>query len=321
MERVLTDLTTSPSHAELLAGYTTNLFHRRLQVTVNSSQRIISTLPSNLPSGYSNNGFKFIPLTDREDNLEVRKFNGLYWETMTLSNNHFTLVPSNFSLRFNTSPYYTGDLVEIKLINDDGYLPVHVCRDNFQLVQGTEYTLTEDGQFHKVTIDDPDDTNSVFLVGETIPCWHFTPTFFRSGIGSLKRCVHYSGYYSNRYYHELWDAQDVNTLANQPESELSDIYKVQTGVSLGMLYNDSRSGVYESEVYGSDDLFWDTSYFDYQRDATRNQLNDVVRTTIPVIGIGYSLQVVNFDFSMKRFELIGFSVETKAKGNNSTRWY
>ena len=321
MERVLTDLTTAPTHTQMVAGYTTNLFHRRLEVTANTNQRIISTLPAYLPTNYSNHGFKSLPLTDRENNIVVRKYNGIFWESMTVAASQITLMPSNYSIRFATSPYYTGDLVEIKLLNDAGNDPINVFRDNFELLQDTEYTLEEDGHFHKVTVVTAGDSDSLFLVGETIPCWHFTPTFFRSGIGSLKRAVHYTGYYSNKYYHDLWKTTDVNSEAGQPESELSDNYKVQTGVSLGMLYNDARNGNYESEVYGADELFWDTSFFDYQRDSARNQLNDVVRTTIPVIGIGYSLQVVNFDFSVKRFELIGFSVETKAKGNNSTRWY
>jgi hypothetical protein len=321
LKNVLTDLTTSPTYAQMVAGYTTSSYHRRLQYIVNDSQRIISTLPNHCQTNYTNHGFRFLPLSDRNDYLSVRKYNGIFWEDLSLANNDFSLMTSNYALKILRYPYSDGDLVEISLVNDDGNKPIHVFRDNFELTQITDFTVTEDGHYNKVTLVGTGNTNNVFLVGQTIPCWHFTPTFFRQGITNLKRVVHYTGYYLNKYFQDIYDSSDVNSLSGQTDSEITDLYKVQVGVSLGILYNDARNGVYDTEVYGSDSLYWDTSTFDYARDAYRNQMNDVVRTTIPIIGVGYSFQTVNFDFSTKMFELVGYNVETRQKGKNSTRWY
>jgi hypothetical protein len=321
LQGILTDVTSSPTNAQLVAGYTTNNFHRTVLITVDSDQRSLSLLPNKL-SSLTNNGFKLLPLADRVVNFTVRKYNGLYWEDLSYTSNDFVVYPSNSSIKILTTPFYTGEIVEVKLVNDDGYDALHLFRDNLELTSVTDYTVVVDGLFHKVTTTGAGNANNVYLLGETIRAWHFTPTFFRqSGISNLKRVVHYSGYYSNKYYQELWDATDVNSSSGQTVSSISDIPKVEAGASLGILYNDSRSGSYESELYGTSDLYWDSSMFDFLNDAFRNQLNDVVRTSVPIMGVGYSFQVVNFNSSTKRFELIAYSVQTASKGRNSTRWY
>lgn len=137
----------------------------------------------------------------------------------------------------------------------------------------------------------------------------------------FKRVVHYVGYYSNKEYLSLYSVDDVNAGASQDESELTDRYKVPVGLKLGILYNDTRTGGYESEVYGSDELLWDVSSFDTISDTFRNQENEIVRITIPLFGVGYSFQVINYNMSLDRFQLIGFHVLTIPKGRRSTLRY
>lgn len=317
LEAVFTDLTYPENNTNITAGSTTKSFHTHLRFPINTKQRVYQLNPRHCPSGYSNNGFRLPPINDQSDNLLIRYYDGSEYTEKELGT--YNILSYSNALRYLDSIYHNGDFLEFTLLNDNGTLPIHVLQDNYEL-STDDYTISEDGDFIKVTYSGGN-ASSQYLIGQTIYCYHTTPTFLRQAAPMFKRVVHYVGYYSNKEYLSLYSVDDVNAEASQVESELTDRYKVPVGLKLGILYNDTRTGGYESEVYGSDELLWDVASFDTISDTFRNQENEIVRITIPLFGVGYSFQVINYNMSLDRFQLIGFHVLTIPKGRRSTLRY
>jgi hypothetical protein len=313
------DLVLSPSAASLISTYTTPYFNPRIEHTIDNSQRIIKTTPSEQSGLLTRQAFRSLPLNNFYDYLEVIYDNGST-ETELVGGSDFLRYPFQQSIYVNTIPYTTGHTIEINLLDERESRPVVVVEDTIELVEGTDYTIaTSSGLF---TIDKDDaNADSVYYIGTSIPCWHFTPTLLAELPIQMKRGVHYLGYYDNRLMQSYYKASDVNSTVSQTATEVSDRYKTEAGLSIGILYNDARSGVYQLELYGTESLTWDVSQFDLPSQGYRNQLNDVVRLVEPIIGVGYSIQVCNFNFGTERFALIGYKVKQRLKGKNTTRWY
>ncbi len=322
LEDMLTDLTYKETNSNMESGSTTYAYHTRVEVTVtDNSQRSWSLIPSKCPANFTNHGFRIVPLADQETNIRIRRNNGISWENITYAASQWTPYYQQNVYNILMLPYNDNDKLDFLLLNDNGDQPIHVIRDNFELNTTDDYDIDENGDYLRVTLKESGDTDAVYLVGATIPCWHFTPTFFRQLNPLLKRGVHYVGYYANTRYSDFFEYEDINQDASQAASEIVDRFKYPVGIKLGVLYNDSRTGSYDSEVYGEEDLIWDSSLFDFPSTSFRNQLNEVVRVTIPLIGVGYSFQNVNYNYSLDRFELVGYHVLTRRKGRNSVYWY
>jgi len=309
LDGVFTDLTYKETSTNLEAGSVTKTFHTKVEYTINSSQTILNLSPRNIPS--SNHGFRLIPINDLSNNIRVRYYDGIEWTNKQLLED-YTLITNSNSIRYINFPYTDGHLLEVTLVNDSGTYPIHIIRDNYELPV-TDYTIDESGDFVRVTLNSTGDSTAEYLVGQTILCYHVTPSFFRRAVSNLKRVSHYVGYYSNKGYLETNDSNS--------DPFVIDKYVVPVSVNFGIIYNDRRTGVYESEIYGSEELNWDLSSFDVLSDAFRNQESDIVRIVVPVVGVGYSFQTINYNFSLDRFQLVGYQVLTRMKGRRSLYGY
>lgn len=313
------DLTYSPTNTQIAAGSTSYQFRTRVEHTIDNGQRIVSTLPSTLSGTASREGFKMLPLTNHYDYLNVVYDNGTFDTTM-MAGTDYLRYPLQHAIYSNYLPWTTSHTFEIDLFDDEGVYPIRVIKDTVELVSGTDFTVGTSSSRLTVTYGDGN-SNNVYLVGASIPAWHFTPTLLNETPLAMKRGVHYLGYYDNRNMHDFLTASDVNSADSQETIAVADRWKTTAQCSLGILYNDSRTGVYQLEVYEEDELIWDVSLFDFPSIGYRNQLYDVVRLVHPIIGVGYSVQVVNFNFSRERFALIGYQVKLRPKKRNTTRWY
>lgn len=260
-----------------------------------------------------------LPLTNHYDYLNVVYDNGTFDTTM-MAGTDYLRYPLQHAIYSNYLPWTTSHTFEIDLFDDEGVYPIRVIKDTVELVSGTDFTVGTSSSRLTVTYGDGN-SNNVYLVGASIPAWHFTPTLLNETPLDMKRGVHYLGYYDNRNMHDFLTASDVNSADSQETTAVADRWKTTAQCSLGILYNDSRTGVYQLEVYEEDELIWDVSLFDFPSIGYRNQLYDVVRLVHPIIGVGYSVQVVNFNFSRERFALIGYQVKLRPKKRNTTRWY
>lgn len=312
-----TDYTQVTTSAALASTVTSLVIDPSVVYTIDANQRVVSTLPKEQTSTYSKFGFKMLPLRDFGGYLEVIFNNTVYDIELSLAAGDFSVYPFQYSLYMNILPYTAGGTIKVSLKDDSGNSPIRLIEDN---VEVTDATIGTSSGRLTVTYADGD-ADSVYYIGATIPAWHFTPTLLAELPIQLKRGNHYLGYYDNRPFHDLFTAADANEDADQSTGDVSDKFKVTAGVRVGVLFNDARNGVYDLEVYGSDDLVWDVSLFDLPSTSYRNQINDVVRLVIPILGVGYSVQVCNFNFSLDKFALIGYKVKQKIKGRNTTRWY
>lgn len=277
-----------------------------LTFTINSDQRVISLSKDKVSASSANNAFKYIPI-DNYYHLDITYTQGAVTTTLTGGEDYINETLRN-SIHFTYYPWNTGDTVTVTLKDEDGYQPVWIQDDNIELTEVTDYTVTVASGLY--TIQSTSTLSGTLLGGFKFPAYHKTPTFFRQGHRAEKRTTHYIGYYSNRAYGDLFTVDD-GTVADQ--------YKIKANANVAIVYNDSRSGSVSSDIYLGSQLIWDVSMFDVAHSPF--QFHDNVRIVQPIIGVGYNFSVINFNFSSKKFELIGYAVETVQKGKNSRAWF
>jgi hypothetical protein len=135
----------------------------------------------------------------------------------------------------------------------------------------------------------------------------------------LKRTTHYVGYYDNRFYSDIYQYNDVNQTSGQDAGNLAGDFRIPVDSSVCFHYNDTRTGYVSQDLYRGQDLVWDMSVFNIGESI--NQEIECVRIREPILGLGYSFSVCNFNMNPQGLELIGYQVETKMGGKTSRGWY
>jgi len=197
--------------------------------------------------------------------------------------------------------------------------PIRVWVDNVLQVQGTDYkVLTYSNQLYRIEMQNDLSAGSVIEVGLVYPSWQFSPLFFRSDMSSVKRFLHYYGYFNNQPYHKTYGPDDVNTTSGQDSSTIVGSYVTSVGFNVAFLYNDTRTGfVSDTDLYGSFDLFWDENFFDI--DTPASQFNDYARIVEPIIGAVYDFQVGLLRNRATYFEQVGYQVSLRTHGRTGSQ--
>lgn len=318
LSRFGTDLTDTGITASEVSpaglGYTVHGWYCRVLISKQPGANLYRTDPCQA-NGYSRYGFKFLPVEEFYQDVLISTSSGSSTYT---GGTHFIKLPDKKTIR--TLTVDSGSVPLLAYLKDEhGNDPVVVYRDNVKLNETTDYTLTLVGATFNLKLVSAGSSSSLYTVGMSIPAYHVTPTFMRETPMRQKRSTHYLGYYSNREFSDRYAVDDINTGAGQDVGELAGKFKNSAGVNLAFVYNDTRTGYVSEDIYRSNQLMWDASIFDVGESVF--QYHDVVRLVEPIMGVGYSFSVVNFNFSENPFELIGYMVSTKTKGTNSRGWW
>jgi hypothetical protein len=249
---------------------------------------------------YDGNG-NFQQLVFNEDYIKLR--DGIYLTDV---------VPGGYETLLVTSLTQPEDKDWV----DKPELP-RVWLDNVLQIEGTDYVVRSDpnNNYRIIMLKDLK-KDQIVEFGLAYSAWHASPLFFRSNMSSIKRFLHYYGYFNNSPYHDVYTQEDVNQNSNQDSSEIVDKYINPVGFNIAFFYNDNNTGfTSDNDTYGSFDLFWDTSYFDI--DTPESQFKEYSRIAEPIIGATYDFQAIILRKRVTTFELVGYQITLINTGRTS----
>jgi hypothetical protein len=153
-----------------------------------------------------------------------------------------------------------------------------------------------------------DGSKPLYKVAIQYPAYHSTITMSRGTLANYKRMKHYFGYYRN----ELGKYLERSDILTGESLELIGTTTNKAGVSIVVLFNDESDGSpVQSEILGSDDLYWDTG--NLGQASPSKQSTQYARAFVPIVGGAYNFNVVNFSFDEKTWRLVGFQLECNVK--------
>lgn len=190
------------------------------------------------------------------------------------------------------------------------YPPVAVTI-NGEYIAPSDYTVNVSGGFWRVRFNAASgylpNVSDAFKAGTVYPMWHYSPTMTRGMIENAKRLVSYSGYYNNEAGGDYWEASTIPT----GRYDLLGTRKKKINTDLVFLFSDTQSGYITTEVFNSSELTWDEAFLGVGTPAAEYQ--PYIRISVPIVGGGYSFQVVHYCYSPNTIQLSGYQLKAIVK--------
>lgn len=257
------------------------------------------------PGSVSRNAFRPSSLIDYED-LRVT-LNGT---PLVFGVDYFKTERRTVRLTF--SPLAGNTLVLEPRMNWAGslYAPVAVVI-NGEYIAPSDYTVDVSGGFWRVRFNAASGyiptLSDTFKAGVVYPMWHYSPTMTRGMIENAKRLVNYSGYYNNEAGGDYWEASTIPT----GRYDLLGTRKKKVNTDLVFLFNDTQNGYFTTEIFNSSELTWDEAFLGVGVPAAAYQ--PYIRISVPIVGTGYSFQVVHYCYSPNTIQLSGYQLKAIVK--------
>jgi hypothetical protein len=173
----------------------------------------------------------------------------------------------------------------------------------------------DDGDY---TIDDDTgvlslegDNSDLFIIGQVFHSEYRSPVYSYGGLKQYKRFRHWSGVFDQRWYDEVYTADTPGLTAKELDSNWIGRLRVRQDANLSIIYNNEQYGSRDQDLFRLTELLFDISQYDYLDGAfTRN---DYANISVPIQGVGYSIQACIWSQDDDAWALSGYQLDGQRK--------
>lgn len=155
--------------------------------------------------------------------------------------------------------------------------------------------------------------NAVVEYGQRYLAIYTTPMFTQQQLPAFKRVLKAYAFMDNQFGQVLYQPSYVNSNDSQDPAQLLGLYTQRLDCNFTVIYSNDESGATTSDIYGFSDLVWDDASFDIQPSAQQFQPYQLFKAPIHQ-GVGYSYQLMIWDYDEATFRLVGYQIVAPLKG-------
>lgn len=185
-------------------------------------------------------------------------------------------------------------------------------------IQTQNYTVVNNGTSRYIQFNSTP-SNSVVEWGNVYLTVYTSPLFNLQTLANYKRTHHVYAYFDNRQGVTMYDRFARNAAAGQDKQQIVDVYTQRINCNITMLYNSDLSGETSADIYGYDEVYWDDAVFDIAPSANQAQLYQLFKE--PIQGVGWSYQLMVWNYDDATFKMAGYQIEAAPKGKRYTGRY
>lgn len=188
--------------------------------------------------------------------------------------------------------------------------PFIIWVNNKRYREGVDYNLTKGTTSVQSTVNINLPTNSKVESGYAYPAFYTSPMFVSNQLGTLKRTKHLYLFMDNANGLEKYGTQDI--FSNATADEIVGVPKNEILLNVAILYDNQRTGEVSYDLYGYQDLVWDSTFFDTNQSALQTDRHVLLKETLK--GVGYSHQVLLWSFDEGVWRVAGYQIDANEKG-------
>lgn len=140
----------------------------------------------------------------------------------------------------------------------------------------------------------------------------YTTPLMNASLMQMQRMLHLYAYFDNSAGQDVYVPGDVNTGVGQPHAAIVDMSKVRLNANITVIYSSESTGQTSADIYGFKEIVWDDAFFDIDPPNKSFLGNQMFKE--PIKGVGYSIQLMVWNFDEATFRLAGYQLDANLKG-------